>query len=113
VFAVPGSPLTGKTRGSNRLLKEGAKLVECVEDVIEELAPQMIGPLASRVAVAADRPSGVDAKPASTSANPEARADAPHSVPLRETDKPVETALDGFTTILSNQKGLKDSMLTR
>ena len=36
VFAVPGSPLTGKTRGSNRLLKEGARLVECVEDVIEE-----------------------------------------------------------------------------
>src|SRR6266446_11012310 len=41
VFAVPGSPLTGKTRGSNRLLKEGAKLVECVEDVIEELVPQL------------------------------------------------------------------------
>jgi DNA processing protein len=40
VFAVPGSPLTGKTRGSNRLLKEGARLVECVEDVIEELVPQ-------------------------------------------------------------------------
>lgn len=43
VFAVPGSPLTGKSRGSNRLLKEGAKLVECVEDVIEELAPQLAG----------------------------------------------------------------------
>ena len=43
VFAVPGSPLTGKTRGSNRLLKEGARLVECVEDVIEELAPQFAG----------------------------------------------------------------------
>ena len=43
VFAVPGSPLTGKTRGSNRLLKEGARIVECVEDVIEELAPQMAG----------------------------------------------------------------------
>lgn len=41
VFAVPGSPLTGKTAGSNRLLKEGAKLVECVEDVVEELVPQM------------------------------------------------------------------------
>ena len=41
VFAVPGSPLTGKARGSNRLLREGAKLVECVEDVLEELAPQM------------------------------------------------------------------------
>jgi DNA processing protein len=43
VFAVPGSPLTGKTRGSNRLLREGAVLVECVEDVIEDLAPQMAG----------------------------------------------------------------------
>jgi DNA processing protein len=42
VFAVPGSPLTGKTRGSNRLLKDGAKLVECVEDVIEEIAPQLV-----------------------------------------------------------------------
>src|SRR5271156_1545213 len=49
VFAVPGSPLSGKTRGSNRLLKDGAKLVECVEDVIEELAPQMVGrPVTSR-----------------------------------------------------------------
>jgi DNA processing protein len=44
VFAVPGSPLTGKTRGSNRLLKEGARLVECVEDVIEELMPQLAAP---------------------------------------------------------------------
>jgi len=41
VFAVPGSPLSGKTRGSNRLIREGAVLVECVEDVIEELVPQM------------------------------------------------------------------------
>lgn len=41
VFAVPGSPLGGKTRGSNRLLREGAVLVDCVEDVIEDLAPQM------------------------------------------------------------------------
>jgi len=48
VFAVPGSPLTGKTRGSNRLLKEGARLVDCVEDVIEELAPQMPKSAASR-----------------------------------------------------------------
>jgi DNA processing protein len=41
VFAMPGNPLTGKARGSNRLLREGAKLVECVEDILEELAPQM------------------------------------------------------------------------
>ncbi|MGH7864108.1 MAG: DNA-processing protein DprA [Candidatus Binataceae bacterium] len=43
VFAVPGSPVSGKTRGSNRLLKDGAVLVECVEDVLEELAPQLVG----------------------------------------------------------------------
>jgi DNA processing protein len=42
VFAVPGSPLSGKTRGSNRLLKEGARLVECVDDVVEELVPQLV-----------------------------------------------------------------------
>lgn len=43
VFAVPGSPLSGKTRGSNRLIKQGAVLVECVEDVIEDLMPQLAG----------------------------------------------------------------------
>jgi DNA processing protein len=48
VFAVPGSPLSGRSRGSNRLLKEGARLVECVEDVIEELAPQLAIPTVSR-----------------------------------------------------------------
>ncbi len=41
VFAVPGSPISGRSRGSNRLLRDGARLVECVEDVIEELAPQL------------------------------------------------------------------------
>lgn len=47
VFAVPGSPLNGRSRGSNRLIKEGAKLVECVEDVIEDLAPQLDLPKSS------------------------------------------------------------------
>ena len=43
VFAVPGSPVSHRARGSNRLLKEGARLVECAEDVIEDLAPQLAG----------------------------------------------------------------------
>jgi len=54
VFAVPGSPLSGKTRGSNRLLREGAVLVECVEDVIEDLAPQMAGHLAGKLSTSAE-----------------------------------------------------------
>ncbi len=41
VFAVPGSPLGGKARGSNRLIRQGAVLVDCAEDVLEELAPQL------------------------------------------------------------------------
>ena len=47
LFAVPGSPLSGKARGSNRLIREGAVLVDCVEDVIEELAPQLPGQISS------------------------------------------------------------------
>jgi len=64
VFAVPGSPLSGKTRGSNRLLKEGAKLIECVEDVIEELAPQMTPP----------RPAMPEMTPLRAAATPPVRA---------------------------------------
>jgi DNA processing protein len=59
IFAVPGSPLTGKSRGSNRLLKEGARLVECVEDVIEDLLPQMRSPISAaspRLSVGAGKP---------------------------------------------------------
>ncbi|MGC1679635.1 MAG: DNA-processing protein DprA [Candidatus Binataceae bacterium] len=50
VFAVPGSPLGGKASGSNRLIKQGAVLVDCVEDVLEELAPQFVMPTNPRSA---------------------------------------------------------------
>lgn len=39
VFAVPGSPLDPRARGTNLLLKQGATLVTGVEDVIETLLP--------------------------------------------------------------------------
>ncbi len=70
VFAVPGSPLTGKTRGSNRLLKEGAKLVECVEDVIEELAPQMVKRLPADAARLNDRVADQSVPPATQITKP-------------------------------------------
>lgn len=37
VFAVPGSVLSGRNRGSHALLKDGAKVVETVDDILEEL----------------------------------------------------------------------------
>jgi len=38
VFAVPGSPLDPRCRGPNKLIKQGAKLVESAEDIIENLS---------------------------------------------------------------------------
>jgi DNA processing protein len=41
VFAVPGKPGDPRSSGVNRLLKDGAKLVENIDDILEELAPQL------------------------------------------------------------------------
>ena len=37
VLAVPGGPLSGRHRGSNGLIKDGARLVETVEDILDEI----------------------------------------------------------------------------
>lgn len=41
VLAVPGSPVDARTRGSNSLLREGAALVESVEDCLHVLSPSL------------------------------------------------------------------------
>jgi DNA processing protein len=41
VFAVPGSILSPKSLGPNRLIQEGAKLVTSVEDILAELPSQL------------------------------------------------------------------------
>jgi DNA processing protein len=46
VFAVTGSPLDPRAKGTNRLLRDGATLVESADDILRELAPQLGAPLA-------------------------------------------------------------------
>jgi DNA processing protein len=40
VFAVPGAIESAGSRGTNRLIKQGARLIEGVEDILEEILPQ-------------------------------------------------------------------------
>ncbi|MDP6566166.1 MAG: DNA-processing protein DprA [Alphaproteobacteria bacterium] len=45
VFAVPGSPLDPRCRGGNRLIKQGAQLVQDPEDVLEAIRPMVEQPI--------------------------------------------------------------------
>jgi DNA processing protein len=37
VFAVPGSPFDPRCQGTNRLIKQGAKLIENIDDILSEI----------------------------------------------------------------------------
>jgi DNA processing protein len=50
VFAVPGA-VGDRTRGTHRLIRDGAKLTERAEDIVEEIAPQLLGRVALAVPV--------------------------------------------------------------
>jgi DNA processing protein len=43
IFAVPGNINSRTSKGTNELIKNGAKLVESAEDIIYELGPQLKG----------------------------------------------------------------------
>jgi len=55
VFAVPGEAGASRSRGAHRLIRQGAKLVETVDDIVEEIAPQ----LARRAGGMTERPARV------------------------------------------------------
>jgi DNA processing protein len=52
VFAVPGEVGASRSRGAHQLIRQGARLVETVNDIMEEIAPQ----LSARVANAENAP---------------------------------------------------------
>jgi len=72
VMAVPGSPLDERHRGTNRLLREGAHLVESAADVLAVLAPFAV---------------------ASAKAAAPPRAATPRPQPKRETSPPPASAI--------------------
>ncbi|MDE2998664.1 MAG: DNA-processing protein DprA [Gemmatimonadota bacterium] len=41
VFAIPGPVHSGRSRGTNRLIRQGAVLVQSVEDILDEIRPQL------------------------------------------------------------------------
>jgi DNA processing protein len=60
VFAVPGEAGSSRSRGTHRLIREGAKLVETAEDVVEEIAPQLLAAGKGRQSGAATLPPDCD-----------------------------------------------------
>ncbi len=76
IFAVPGSPLDPRCRGSNDLIRQGAHLTETADDVLDHLpesprAGPLFDPARMAETLAEPSPDGVDP----LSAPPEGRAE--------------------------------------
>jgi DNA processing protein len=54
VFAVPGNILSGRNRGGHALLRDGARIVESADDILEELGEGRRAPSAGRLPSQAD-----------------------------------------------------------
>lgn len=63
VFAVPGSIDSPGSRGTHKLIREGAKLIESVHDILEEITPQIEGSgLKAKVKGTRKRPDSIKPK---------------------------------------------------
>ncbi len=95
VFAVPGEIGAAGSKGTNHLIRQGATLIESVDDILEELSPQ----IAAYQAVEKGNP--VSAEPKRRPAADEAKASSPRSTPektLTEEEKTLFSLLSSGPT---------------
>jgi DNA processing protein len=81
VMAVPGNVLSGRSRGAHALIRDGAKIVECADDILDELC--------WGAAASADGIPGVSADSSAVSADP--------IVDLMEAGQPYD--IDGLAAL--------------
>ncbi len=94
VFAVPGKVDQPTAQGVNRLIKEGAKMVTCIEDVLEELKIPLKSFLrekrgAASTAVAKERCLAATAPPVLPLASPEGLSPEEKRIYQRLHEEPV------------------------
>ena len=64
VLAVPGNVLSGRNRGAHALLRDGARIVESADDILEELGMARRPAVHRRAAKACERSSRIRFSPA-------------------------------------------------
>jgi DNA processing protein len=85
VFAVPGIAQSMRSKGAHRLIRRGAKLVECVEDVLEKIRP-LLRPVQSSRSPSGNAQPGVE--------KPDSPAQTISSSPfIEESNSPEEIIL--------------------
>lgn len=95
VFAVPGQVITGSSRGAHRLIKQGATLVEGVEDIIDALPLHFRAMLEE--AQAAEGVSTSEPEPASVLVPPAPRVSASERALLaliQEEPRPIDRMIE-------------------
>jgi DNA processing protein len=108
VFAIPGSIHAPLSRGCHRIIKEGAKLVETPQEVLEEL-----GIATTPKHLPAAKPLGVQAERPSSRASP-----GGHAAPLAGMEKnalsaPIDAAAERVLAALGHAPATLETLATR